>query len=263
METNSINILIVDDEPIVIDAIKSGVDWTELDEVRVLSAYNVFDAQDVMRKNSVGVVLCDIEMPEATGLDMIKWVNDNYPVTVCIFLTCHAEFTYAKQAVAMKVFDYLLKPIAYRELTEVLKKAIAHHKELMSGEKAMVLLANLSQNVKEEEPSKTAMIQIVEEVKAYVLSNISDESLNCDAIAQHVFLNSDYLSRVFKTQTGISLKSFIINSRMTLACELLTKTNLSVTQIALSCGYIHMAHFSKMFKQKNDLTPCEYRDKYK
>jgi len=256
-------VMIVDDEPIAIEAITSGVNWADIQVSDVLSAYNAYDAKVILEKEDVDVFLCDIEMPGASGLELIEWVNKVRPNTVCIFLTCHSEFSYAKQAVALGVFDYLLKPIEYEELTDILKKAIARRKELISSEQAKVMLSGLSHRITGDEQQENATAKTVDDVKAYILHNISDEALNCQAVAKHFYLNRDYLSRIFKAQTGVSFKSHIIKTRMSLACELLTNTRLSVSEIAMSCGYNHMAHFSKMFKQETALTPYEYRIKFR
>lgn len=256
-------VLIVDDEPIAVEALKSGVDWASLQVGAVLSAHNAFDAQELLSQQEVDIVLCDIEMPGESGLELVEHISEAYPATVCIFLTCYSEFTYAKKAVSLGAFDYLLKPVDYEELAEILKRAIAHRKKLISREKTNAVLLDLSHQVEEEEPSEAALLETIQEAKAFILENISDETLSCQTVAQHVYLNSDYLSKVFKAKFNISLKSYIIKVRMSLACQLLTDTKLSVSKIAMSCGYTHMAHFSKMFKQEIGQTPYEYRTKFK
>lgn len=253
-------LLVVDDEPIAIEAIKSGVNWEKLQISTVLCAYNVRDAKELLKKEEVDVLLCDIEMPGASGLDLIQWINEVYPFTVCILLTCHSEFTYAKRAVTLHAFDYLLKPIDYQALTEILQKAITRRLDLLSEERAKAMFHGMVQKAAQEENSETAAQKVVDEVKSYVLENLSYESLDCKSVAQHVHLNQDYLSRLFKAQTQISLKSYIIKTRMSLASQLLTGTSLSVSKIAMSCGYSHMTHFSKMFKQETGMTPFEYRN---
>ena len=262
MSVNLLTAMIVDDEPIAVEALKSGINWSQIQISEVLSAGSVEAAKDILEKNEVDVLLCDIEMPGADGLELIEWLRAKTPDTVCILLTCHSEFTYAKQAVALGVFDYLLKPVDYEELTEILKKAINRRKELLSNQRARVVLSDLSHEMAGDDPQENAIIKTVERAKAYVIENISDETLDCKSVAQYVFLHQDYLSRIFKAQTDYSLKSYIIKTRMSLACELLTNTDLSVSKIAMSCGYNHMAHFSKMFKRETGFTPFEYRSKY-
>lgn len=117
-------LLIVDDEYIAVEGLKSGVKWSDIGISRLFAAYSPDQAKEVFRQETVDILLCDIEMPQGTGLELLEWVREHYPRTETIFLTCHADFTYAKQAIQLGILDYLLKPIPYPELEETVKKAI-------------------------------------------------------------------------------------------------------------------------------------------
>lgn len=69
--------------------------------------------------------LCDIEMPQETGLELLAWVRENAPGTVSALLTCHASFQYAQRAIALGCSDYLLKPVIKRELGAFVQKAVS------------------------------------------------------------------------------------------------------------------------------------------
>jgi two-component system response regulator YesN len=117
--------LIVDDEPIAVEGLKSGVAWSDIGIAEVFTAYGPDEAKDVFRRERIDVLLCDIEMPQGTGLELLAWVRAHYPRTETIFLTCHADFRYAKQAMQLGSLDYLLKPIPFQELRAAVEKAIA------------------------------------------------------------------------------------------------------------------------------------------
>ncbi|MBB6694057.1 response regulator [Cohnella xylanilytica] len=118
------SILIVDDEPIAVEGLRSGVDWPSVGIGRVMAAYGVDQAKELFGRERVDILLCDIEMPRGTGLELLEWVRRHHPRTETIFLTCHADFHYARQAIQLGCLDYLLKPIPYEELKVVLAKAI-------------------------------------------------------------------------------------------------------------------------------------------
>ena len=117
-------LLIVDDELIAVEGLKSGVAWSEIGISRVFEAYSPDQAKEIFQRDKVDILLCDIEMPQGTGLELLGWVRQFYPETETIFLTCHADFKYAKQAIQLGSLDYLLKPIPYPELRECVEKAI-------------------------------------------------------------------------------------------------------------------------------------------
>ncbi|MGG1553736.1 helix-turn-helix domain-containing protein [Paenibacillus ferrarius] len=119
-----LQLLIVDDEIHAVEGIRSGVNWDKLGISSVLTAYTVKQAKEVFESERIDIMLCDIEMPQASGLELTEWVNEYYPQTLTIFLTCHADFKYAKQALQLGSIDYMLKPIPFAELESTIQKAI-------------------------------------------------------------------------------------------------------------------------------------------
>lgn len=124
-----IRALIVDDEIYAVKGLKSGVRWDVVGIDEVYEAYHAPMAQDVMSERDIDIVICDIEMPEISGLDLMEWINERDLDPEMIVLTCHSEFAYAKRAMHLGGFEYLLKPVVYAELEQVLAKAIANVKE--------------------------------------------------------------------------------------------------------------------------------------
>ncbi|WP_162616127.1 response regulator [Paenibacillus lutimineralis] len=108
--------LIVDDEAIIVNGIEASVDWRRLGVGVVETALNMRQAKEAFANRTFDVMISDIEMPQGSGLELFAWVRAHYPKTECIFLTCHAEFTYAKQAIQLGGYDYLLKPVPTEEL---------------------------------------------------------------------------------------------------------------------------------------------------
>ncbi|AOZ90911.1 response regulator [Paenibacillus crassostreae] len=99
---------------------------------------------------------------------------------------------------------------------------------------------------------------IVEEIKQYIHEHYGDDLTRND-LSEIVYLNPDYLARLFKRETGISLGSYVIQVRIAAAKHLLETTNLSVYIIASKTGYTNYSYFSKLFKQEVGLSPNEYK----
>ena len=77
-------LLIVDDEIFAIEGIKAGVNWEVLDFSEVLTANSYAQAVEIMEDTPVEIILCDIEMPNESGLERVAWVNEHHPKTECI-----------------------------------------------------------------------------------------------------------------------------------------------------------------------------------
>lgn len=118
------SLLIVDDEVHAVKGIEAAIDWEKLQITSLHTAYNIRQAKEVFDNHTVDMMLCDIEMPQGSGLELLAWVKEHSPQTESVFLTCHADFAYAKQAMQLGSLDYILKPIPYTDLEQVIVKAI-------------------------------------------------------------------------------------------------------------------------------------------
>ncbi|OUP80671.1 hypothetical protein B5F07_20215 [Lachnoclostridium sp. An169] len=118
------NILLVDDERYVLDDLLELLDWEQMGFQQVFTACNQTEAQEIFRQHSVQILVSDIEMPLGDGFELWHWVREHYPKTACIFLTCHADFSYAQKALKLEAMEYLLKPVQQEELELAVKKAV-------------------------------------------------------------------------------------------------------------------------------------------
>lgn len=125
-------VLIVDDQLDVVEGLVGGVDFERAGMDRVLTAYSAAQARELLLLHPVDVLLCDIEMPGENGLSLYRWTRERHMELMCIFLTAHADFTYAKTAMQLESLDYILQPARYEEVTEALLRArhkIEEHRE--------------------------------------------------------------------------------------------------------------------------------------
>ena len=74
-------------------------------------------------------MLCDIEMPMESGLDLLDWLRQRGMTTRCIFLTAHAEFRYAQEALRLGGFDYIMQPAPYEQVADAVSRALDNVKE--------------------------------------------------------------------------------------------------------------------------------------
>lgn len=95
--------------------------------------------------------------------------------------------------------------------------------------------------------------------------NYINENLNCNlsikTLAKLVGLNPSYLSRLFKQETGGSIKQFVILARMNQAKELLRDSDLSYRDISVRLGFSSQSAFIAVFKKVTGITPKRYRMK--
>ncbi len=91
------------------------------------------------------------------------------------------------------------------------------------------------------------------------LRNNCCTSLTVDQIAEQFYFSRSYLSHVFKVVTGYTIVEYTMMCRIQKACELLTKTAVSITDIANQTGFGNITYFERVFKRIKGVTPLKYR----
>lgn len=248
------HVLITDDEELALLGLEEGVDWEGLKVDKVYKCHSKDTAIRMMKMYPVDIIITDIEMPNGNGLELIKWVKDNKPEMKSVFYTGHAEFTYAQEALRLGVEDYLLKPIPYDQLEDILRRI---ESKILVEEKTVDL------SVLAEDCTQENQEEIVSRVKKVIAENLSNGNIQRDELAAMVHVSPGYLGRIFKKETGLALTDYIIKKRMAVAKQLLSKTSLSVTDVSARVGITYSSYFTKIFKEQVGMTPQEYRQQKK
>lgn len=118
------NLLFVDDDLPVLQDLQKKLDWTELGFQRVFTAQSAEAAWKLLHLVPIDVIVCDIEMPGGSGLELLTELRKESPDLPCIVLTSYARFEYAQKAIQLNIVEYLLKPVGSRELEQAVRGAI-------------------------------------------------------------------------------------------------------------------------------------------
>lgn len=119
------NLLIVDDEYYTVESISNKIRTLRPDFFEIFCAYNLTQALEAFSAHPIDLMICDIEMPGGSGLELLDQIRQAHYETVCIFLTAYAKFEYISRAMKLSSSDYLLKPLDDHALLEALDKACA------------------------------------------------------------------------------------------------------------------------------------------
>ena len=146
------SVLFVDDEILVRKSISEIIQWNDLGFDLAGTCENGKDAVAFLGKRPVDVVITDIAMPYMDGLELSKYLYENFPETIVVILSGYDNFSYAKLAIRYKVSDYILKPVTARELKDVLDKIREKlDAEKEKEEKLQKLMQGYAQFTKNEE----------------------------------------------------------------------------------------------------------------
>lgn len=117
-------LLIVDDQDSVLNSLREGIDWKLLGIDQVYTAQNAMEARLAFRDHTPDIMLCDIEMPVESGVDLCRWIRTQKYETQIVFLTCHSEFSYAQEAITLGAADYILQPVSIERVQSVVQRQI-------------------------------------------------------------------------------------------------------------------------------------------
>ena len=413
------NVLLVDDQELIVNSIKEGLTWDKLGVDKVYCATNSYEAKFLIMNYPIDLLITDIEMPEEDGIALAEWVQEFSEEIIIVFLTSHPSFQYAREGLRLHVFDYLLQPIRFSELSDLVSRVehqirqrheskrnrqnalfarqhrnavfdslvlkalnnreedmwdawndleelyrkkhggfvvylmlfTVHQWELVHREWTdrliRTVLSNILGEIYEEEEAEVGIANIdagnywgflqlkeavdreifrkrtecfleqVERTGAFRISRIARdmpvkrqglvlrelkkqmlagakpgtiywEDISCgkgegqDAVRQsiayieeHIYLklsrqevaaqvhlNPEYFSKLFRRETGLSFKDFVLQEKMKRAAGLLSDTKMPVGLIASRVGFDNFSHFSQTFRGYYKMSPQEYRQKH-
>lgn len=233
-------ILIVDDEYYIVQKTIRDIDWDKLGIDSVLTAFSATQAQEIFKKKQIDILLTDIEMPKMNGLDLIIWANEHGYKPISLILTGYQLFEYAKKAISLHCFGYILKPAS---------------SFILEGELASALDAIRLNDKNIPMPEST----FLSTVKNCILKNIGNENLNRSFIAEQIHMNPDYVSFLFHKEYGQALTTYIMNERISLAKKLLISSTLTMQDISDQCGFSSTSYFHKQFKRIAGITPQQFK----
>jgi AraC-like DNA-binding protein len=158
-----------------------------------------------------------------------------------------------------------LRPLllqGFQRILDTAKSWIAPgHTSIMIND-LLLLTAEIVMNCAgaEKYQPQNAKDQAIVEIKQYLQTHM-DQIVSLADLVDIVHLTPTYICRTFKKESGFSPMDYLLHIRMTEAEKLLAHTDLPVYLIAEKVGFQEPSYFARVFKDKHDLSPTEYRKK--
>jgi two-component system response regulator YesN len=122
-------VVIADDEKLILKNLAQIIDWQGLDCEIIGTAENGQEVMAIIENQHADLLLTDISMPEMSGIELLKKLNQIDHKPMVILISGYDDFEYAKEGIKNNAFDYILKPIDYEELEDCVKRALNKIKE--------------------------------------------------------------------------------------------------------------------------------------
>lgn len=108
--------------------------------------------------------------------------------------------------------------------------------------------------------SNDALNPKLKEVCNYINKNYA-EQINLSLLSERFSINNSYLARLFQKELSLKPSEYITDVRLDNACQLLSFTDMSISQISEKVGFSDVYYFSRVFKKSKGITPSQFRNK--
>jgi len=195
------------------------------------------------------LVVCDIMMPDMDGYQVLSTLRQS-PDTASlpfIFLTAKATMPDLRVGMNLGADDYLTKPCTVGVFLDAIATRLQRHADLHPPP----AVPDASPSIFPDCPQLNPVFQFIEEHY--------QQPIQLRDIAKVAGYSPAYLTSLVNSQTGRSVKQWIIERRMTQARKFLSETDKSINKIAIDAGYADTGYFIRQFRQFHGVSPQVWR----
>lgn len=248
------SILVIDDNKEIVELINDILS----SYYTVLKAYNVAEAQLVLKNHTPALIITDIMMPEIDGLSFVEMLRED---RYCKQLPILALSAKVKENDIIKGYEagvdaYITKPFSPDVLLSIVDRFLTNKQETKSyyetAESAFQYNSGKLMHTEEREFIET-LCEILKE-------NINNPELGPEFIAERMKISPRNLYRQLKKILSVSLRDFIKDYRLSYASRLLLTTNLTVKEIIHKVGFSNKSYFYNEFFKKYNVSPKQFKN---
>lgn len=254
-------VLVVDDDPLIAQNVKSMLE----SYVDVILAQNGQEALELLKKNSVDVVVSDVEMPVMNGIEMSNSLqsDDTLNHIPVLFLSARSTESDRLLGLLTGAVDYIPKPFNQTELLVKLNNILALRRRQQQYLLRMAVDSSIEEPSGKEEtqtpadvpaPSKK-MNPYLQRVMADIEANYYDSEYSVEQLASNLCTTRITLYRKVKSLSDQNPSDLLIDYRLNKSCQLLKEGNMTVHDVAFAVGFSDYAYFARRFKSRFGKSP--------
>lgn len=247
--TEPYRIVLCEDEPLLLEALHRKIEKSGQPFIMAYGAQNGREALDFLSARPTDLLITDIRMPVMDGMALLHAVTERELCSLSILLSGFSEFEYARSALRLGAFDYLLKPVSQEELNHTLSRARAHLDARRDAELNAL-----------KDPADARIDEALMIMRMYIKRHAFEE-ISLSALSERMNYSAAHLTRLFARKYGEPPQRYQTSLRINEAKRLLIGLkSLSVRQIGEHVGYPDQGYFSRIFRQSTGLSPQQYRE---
>ena len=226
----------------------------------VYTAEDGINALDVIRNKRPDIIVSDIMMPGMDGFELCKRIKQNIDTShiPVILLTARTDSESTQTGYNQGADAYIGKPFELDLLISVIRNQLKNREIIKQKYMNLGYVAELrsshQNNIDDEFLIKLSKV---------INENLNNPELNIDFLTDKMAMSRTSLYNKIKALTGIGANDYINRIRIEKAVQLLTDTQLSITEISEEVGFTYQRYFSTAFKQIKGVTPTQFRSDQK
>ena len=223
-------------------------------DYNVLTAKNGAEALEIMKSNSVSILVCDWMMPVMDGIELCKAIrNDLYLSHIpFVMLTAKTDMKAKVEGMEAGVDIFIEKPFSVKYLTACIKNLLDIRKTMIEkfSRLPLVPLSGVAPNPSNE--------QFLSKISDIIEENISNSDLSVDFIVRKMFISRSGFFAKIKTLVDVTPNELIQIIRLKKAAALMLENRYLVSEVCYMVGFRNPSYFSKCFQKQFRMTPVEF-----
>ncbi len=223
-------------------------------DYNVLTARNGAEALEVMKANSISILVCDWVMPVMDGIELCKTIRGNIYLSHIPFvmLTAKTDVKAKVEGMEAGVDIFIEKPFSLRYLCACIKNLLDMRKTMIEkfSKMPLVPLSGVAPNHSNEE--------FLSKVSGIIEENISNTDLSVDFIVKHMYISRSGFFAKIKTLVDVTPNELIQIIRLKKAATLMLENRYLVSEVCYMVGFRNPSYFSKCFQKQFGMTPVEF-----
>lgn len=136
-----------------------------------------------------------------------------------------------------------------------------YSKEILSCSLDLILMEITQEFIDSAKKENSYTSTVVFTASEWIRSNCHRQ-ITIHDMAEAVHYNAEYLSSLFKKETGLTLVQYLNKTRIEISKNLLSSNNISIKEAAYSCGFPDEKYYMKIFKRFEGMTPMQYKNAF-
>lgn len=243
-------ILLVDDNEEILEFIENELN----EKYTVIKSVNGKEAIDILRENTVQLVISDVMMPVMDGFELCKIIKANvdYSHIPVILLTAKNTLQSKIEGLELGADAYIEKPFSPEYLQVQIANLLANRAKIKEyfANSPLVHIKSMAYSKADE--------QFLERLNETISANLEDAELDVEKIARFMNMSKPTLYRKIKSISDLTPNELINITRLKKAAELLLENNYKIYEISLMVGYGSQTNFGRNFFKQFGMTPTDY-----